>query len=505
MVKGGLGSRELSENIREAVLEAVSPTDEERTTLKEVCDKLLERVRGVIDDLGLKRVEPMLAGSAAKGTMLKEPDIDVFAVFPEATPQEVLEEMGLRIGTMTLDDPRKKYTQHPYITGTFLGWNCDIVPCLAITKGSRVSTAVDRTPHHTRYVNSRMTGTQKEEVLLLKSFLKGIGAYGAEDTVQGCSGYLVELLVLGFGNFDGVINWFAGMDLDIHSSGGYEEIAAPNHEAGKKWTVLFDELPLMDEVPLPPMEYAKMFAQDPLVVVDPVDSRRNVASPVSVQTLSYISRASREILSDQGLSFFHPFSRRPYRGPSSGEAVRAEGETLFMLDLPEGDPGMVITQLRRSIRKLAEGMTRAGFEGVTARFLLVFPEGHDIDLSYLRSRYAWTMPNGGPSITVYLVTVPEVLPREYVHWGPPIDNPRFSDFKRKWGGRVEVDEEEGRGYVIQKREAVDPSSIALEVWKGSTHGSSFGDPEPVPIDDRAPASCFLQVFRDGFDPWRSKA
>jgi tRNA CCA-adding enzyme len=415
-----------------------------------------------------------MAGSVAKGTMSKDPDLDLFILFPANSSKRELEKKGMKIGKMVLNDPKKKYTQHPYLTGSFHGFNCDIVPCISIEKGSKIRTAVDRTPHHTEYINSRLKQQQKDDVLLLKSFLKGIGGYGAEDTVQGFSGYLVELLILNFRSFEGVIEFLSGIDPGVEAPFGCEEIQKTTYDEKKPEMVLIEEGDLADETPLEEREYLEMFRNDPLIVIDPVDRNRNVASPISHQTLAYVSRSSTELMRKISIDLFFPFSRRPLIPNGKGK-LQLSDLHYFTTSLPEGDPGIVITQLRRSLRKLTEELRRTGFQGAVVRFLLRFSPKFDIDQSYLRARYTWEGEVSQPTILISVRTDPGILDREFVHWGPPVDNKRIEDFKEKYGEKVRIDDSIDKAYVELEREMIEPIEISLDIWNSIHHGSRFLD------------------------------
>ena len=106
-------------------------------------------------------IEPLLVGSVAKDTYLKEPDLDVFMLFDPATPRDDLKRMGLDIGRRVLPDGEERYAEHPYIHGFFEGLEVDLVPCYRIVDGSQKMSAVDRTPFHTRYVSENMEPGQR--------------------------------------------------------------------------------------------------------------------------------------------------------------------------------------------------------------------------------------------------------------------------------------------------------------------------------------------------------
>ncbi len=131
----------------------------------------------------------------------------------------------------------------------------DLVPCYHVDSATRIQSAVDRTPFHTRYITDRINGLI-DDVLLLKQFTKAGGIYGSDQMTEGFSGYLCELLILYYGGFTPLIRaaatWRPGLVIDIE-----------NHVAKK-----FDE---------------------PLVVIDPVDPKRNVAAAVSLRSHGSVS------------------------------------------------------------------------------------------------------------------------------------------------------------------------------------------------------------------------
>ena len=110
--------------------------------------------------------------------------------------------------------------------------------------------------------------------------MQGIGVYGAEIKVGGFSGYLCELLVLGYGSFGDVLEEFAHFNrrvvLDIE-----------NYYAQRQ-----SELPLL--------------FSEPLVIVDPVDKGRNVASAVQPEKLYSFVAAARAFIKKPDAAFFYP-------------------------------------------------------------------------------------------------------------------------------------------------------------------------------------------------------
>jgi len=189
-------------------------------------------------------------------------------MFPESLPRAELERIGLKAGEDILHGERM-FSEHPYTRGVFEGIEVDMVPCYHLDSTEKLQSAVDRTPFHTSYIKGKLDAEGCNQVRLLKKFMKGIGTYGAEQDSRGFSGYLCELLVVHYGSFrkvlEGALTWRKGMTISIDGCRG----------------------PKMSS---------------PLVVYDPVDSRRNVSSAVHVDTMSTFIHAAKSAFHGNGFA-----------------------------------------------------------------------------------------------------------------------------------------------------------------------------------------------------------
>lgn len=237
----------------------VSPPKEREAEL-ELANQLVSEVRKHGRDA-------VLVGSIAKNTCLRgDKDIDIFILFPKNVSREQLEKEGLEIGRKVCKafgvKPELKYAEHPYTRTKIKGYEVDIVPCYKIKPGEKIISAVDRSPLHTKYIKTRI-GNKNNEVRLLKYFCKQIGVYGANIRVHGFSGYLCELLILHYGSFEKVLRaaskWHYGVNIDIEDHG-------------------------------------KLKFDTPLVVIDPIDPRRNVAAALNEENFCWFIVAARYYL-----------------------------------------------------------------------------------------------------------------------------------------------------------------------------------------------------------------
>ena len=196
--------------VNEEILKKIVPTREDRAKIAALAKELKQKVTLACEEHGLKalvRVE----GSVAKDTWLKkEPDIDIFMRLPKTIPRRSLGEISLKIARKATEGSEQieRFAEHPYLEAFVGDVRVNIVPCYDVKRGEWLS-ATDRTPFHTDYVKKRLNKSLRNEVRLLKKFLKGIKVYGAEIKTGGFSGYLCELLILHYKSFTGTLQAFA--------------------------------------------------------------------------------------------------------------------------------------------------------------------------------------------------------------------------------------------------------------------------------------------------------
>jgi tRNA nucleotidyltransferase (CCA-adding enzyme) len=328
----------MHEKILGEVLTKIKPRPEDLIRLNSAVEKLIRKIECKARELGIG-VKVRVVGSAARNTWLKgEKDIDILLMFPESMPEEEMERLGIRLAREVAGSSgREEYAEHPYIRATFDGLEVDIVPCFEVSDPSRIKSAVDRTPHHQEYIRKRMTDKLADQVLLLKQFTRGIGVYGAESKVQGFSGYLCELLILHYGSFMELVRsaseWHPGTVIDIE---GYHERA--------------DYL-------------QRLFAGQPLIVIDPVDRKRNVAAAVSLRSFGTFVHACRDFLRLPRMEFFFPHSPPPVTVSHLRRILKLRGTRLIFLLIHHGglSEEVLYPQLRKTARAIQNSLVQRGF------------------------------------------------------------------------------------------------------------------------------------------------
>ncbi len=386
-------------HVQDSVLKKVRPQKDERERLQHVIDRAIASARFAIAQRAL-RATVSLIGSAARDTWISgDRDIDVFIGFDVNMPRDEMERFGLEIGKeVAAEGYDIQYAEHPYVKAHLEGFSIDIVPHYVIESASQKLTAVDRTPFHQRYVTEHLDGKQ-DEVRLLKQFLKGADIYGAELRTKGFSGYLSELLVIRYGSFLAVLddarNWKVGAHITLHTS------------------------------------RATTF-NDPLVVIDPVDTHRNVAAAVSLNSFCIFIDAARSFLEDPCVQVFFPREVPPLTERDLRTVLKKRQTVLFGIrfTLPRLVDDVAYPQLERAWRGIQSSLRAHDFRELRG------------DIYY----------DCGEALLLFEMLIWE-LPAAKRHMGPSVDSKRHArEFKIKYENNSSVLTgpfvEEGR-YVVE--------------------------------------------------------
>lgn len=438
-------------SIAERVLRRVVPSEEEQERLMATVQEVQGRIARDLEKRGID-ADPLLVGSVAKGTHLSEAEIDIFVCFPRDTPRVTLEKTGLELGAF-LKDKKRMYAEHPYTRGRWNGFDVEIVPCYRITDASQKMSAVDRTPLHARYVLDALGPEQRDEVRLLKAFCEGIGVYGAEAKVQGFSGYLCELLVLKYGMFQEVLNaatrWRRGQVIEL------------DRPAGKSF-------------------------EEPIVVVDPIDAGRNVASAVSDDAFARFIHAAGTFLAKPRLEFFFPKPRKPLTDAQARRLLARRGSTLLavVLPAPAVTDDILYPQIRKAHRAIEDACRRAGFRIAKSRFAVV----------------------AGKVLLLFEFEVFS-LPLAEKHLGPPASVRNAEDFLARWLGAKDALTppylEEGRWVVDIRRTATDAAALIrtqLPKMSLGSHLDRAATKARLLRDDRVLTKAFLPEVTELLSP-----
>jgi tRNA nucleotidyltransferase (CCA-adding enzyme) len=261
-------------------------------------------------------------GSYVKGTWLPEKaDVDIFIKFQKSTSDKKFVEISKKIGfdSMKKFKPYVRYSEHPYVEAKINGTKVNVVPCYDVIQGQWQS-AADRSPFHTKFMLESLTGVMKNEVRLLKNFLSYNRIYGSEIAKQGISGYVTEVLILHYGSFQDVIHAIAKLK--------------KNQVIGKP-TKTFDTS---------------------IIIIDPIDSNRNLGAAISNENLGKFVLASRAFIKKPTISFFSLKSKKKIFKNN------LENSIVVKFNYKQRSPDIIWGQVKKAASSLAMQLEIEGFQ-----------------------------------------------------------------------------------------------------------------------------------------------
>ncbi len=395
--------------------------------------ELRERIETILGKAGIVG-SVSEQGSFARDTWLRgEADLDIFTRFSQDMERGEWEERVLPVLRNGLSHFKvaQRYAEHPFLEFHVDKIRVNIVPCYEVKKGEWKS-ATDRTPYHTEYMNGKLTEELRLQARLLKRFVRGIGAYGAEIRVGGFSGMLIDSLVLHYSSLLETLTraskWTPRVLLEIEPSEGVSRKAEENK-----------------------------FDSD-LVVIDPVDPKRNLAAAVRPVRLWNFVAAGREFLRHPGLWYFFPPKFTAKTKSQFAKRVDQLGRELIAVSLRHQTMVMDVLwgQLMKLERSFVDMMVREDFRP--------------------RRSEVWTDEKRESAILVE--TDETLLPLVKTHLGPPVskegDSLSFIDRHISARDTVRGPRVEGDRWLVEKKRQI---TNARDLLKGSiwdkTHGLSI--------------------------------
>lgn len=308
-------------------LSLCEPTKSEASKLTKIAQEAKRLVENQVASLD-EVVDVIFGGSFAKGTWLRgDADIDIFVKIKPSVSVERFEVLGKSIGQEALKKhkPKLRYSDHPYVEAFVRGIRVNVVPCYNVEQGKWQS-AADRSPFHTEYISSNFDDEKRMQARLLKKFFKGVGIYGAEISRGGFSGYVSEVLVLKYGSFENVLRTAADMqERQVIAVGDYDS------------------------------DIVKGF-RSPVIIIDPVDRRRNLGTAISPESVGRFVLAARAFLASPSLQFF-----REKKKHAKASAKLYPNVLVVEFTHKERSPDIIWGQLKRSLNAMAKQLEIADF------------------------------------------------------------------------------------------------------------------------------------------------
>lgn len=279
----------VSDNVRKRILAEVTPTQKELDLQKTVIDSLKQALSDhpSSKEYSFSFIEPQ-GSTGRKQTQLRyAADIDLFVGLKPEDYAAILEEPQQKrhqdidhlmdsiikdwfepaVTGLNTTKVQRAFSQHPYLSLNMMELEIDILGCFDIDSVSLSDngpiTAVDRTVHHTRYVADLLTDEKRDDVRILKSFVRASHAYGDQCAVgrMGITGVSLELLAILSETLDDA----------------------------------FDALEQLSSKPIDPLKRSLMelrknqaFRDDYIILIDPTDNQRNIASSFTPRAFEWV-------------------------------------------------------------------------------------------------------------------------------------------------------------------------------------------------------------------------
>ncbi len=435
-------------DILSEVLEKIIPTNKEIVLIKGIIEKLKRLLDIKAKEFNIKYVKIEPQGSTGiKQTQLKNDfDIDLFIGLDfseykhkyEGLSKNKLKKESKKdflklcnnwvFQSLTLKEfynPRLLYAEHPYVTVDYLldkkKIKIDIVLYfdldLEFIKENGPITAVDRSPWHGRFIRKELKLEQKNDVRLLKQFFKACHSYGDKSAIGkvGFIGYSAELLIYYFGNILNLFDNFANLykkPLDYYKRNEKD------------------------------LRQIAHFEKDHLIIIDPIDKNRNVASAISERAYKYCNQEIREFLIKPNLQFF---KIKPIQEANILKKDDPLLSKIYIIELENTNYEIHYTINRDKLYSLGEGIIANGEKEFshTERFGKIIFEVYFEDN---QNQYNLAIYCEHPSIS-----------QTYIRRGPPFkEKKHINNFKKK---NPKYFEKEGYLWVETKRDFTDFSDF----------------------------------------------
>ncbi|MSR85981.1 hypothetical protein EXS74_01130 [Candidatus Woesearchaeota archaeon] len=377
------------------VLKEITPTRKEQQEVNNI-------VKHITKSIHIPYTKITLGGSSAKGTWLKNNhDIDLYIKF---NPEKY---EGIDIAEVLKDNIKDATVLHgsrDYLQKKEGKYTIELIPIMDIKNVEHAQNITDISPFHAKWVNKHKK--YRKDILLAKAFAKANGFYGAESFIKGFSGYSIEVLTIHYKGFKSLLK---------------------NVAEWKQTTTIDTEKHHKKKVQL---NQAKMLS--PLILVDPVQSTRNVTAVVSQEKYDLFKKKGKEYLRSPKKEMF---VKKEF---SLEEIQKKKGEKIILKLVPlEGKRDVVGAKLLKCFEYMRDQLKEHEFE-------------------IKEANWHW---KEGENATLYYFFKDKKLSQTIKHYGPPIsEKERLSNFKQIWK-QYPLKNENGKSYVILPRKYSSPKEL----------------------------------------------
>ena len=177
----------------------------------------------------------------------------------------------------------------------------------------------------------------KDDIKLFKIFLDSNNIYGSEITKQGFSGYITEVLIYNFGNFNNTIKKIASL---------------------KKNQVIGNSI--------------KIFNTS-ISIIDPIDKNRNLAAAVSVENIGKLILLCRAFLKRPSILYFK-------KEIIKTNNTNIKNTIIIRFNYKSRSQDIIGGQIRKIIRILTRQIENAGFKVIRSTTMIDYKKANLIFL-----------------------------------------------------------------------------------------------------------------------------
>ena len=351
------------------------------------------------------KAKATFGGSYAKDTWLKgDYDIDIFVKFDLKYKTEDLSSM--------LEKALKPFKPEMLHGSRDYFWvrnkmKFEIIPVLDIKKPEHAQNVTDFSPWHVKWVNDKGK-KYKDDIRLVKRFMKVQGCYGAESYIKGFSGHVVDILVIYHKGFMPLLKaaakWKPKVIVDYYG------------KIGKKAEMILN----------------KSKIQGPIIIVDPVQPNRNAAAAVNQKMFDAFADAAGKFLKKPSEKFFE------YK-EIDWEKLSRKGKLIIIdIDVPEGKEDPVGAKLVKAYEYMKKKLDD-------------FKPSPEMIIKWDKQRKA----------TFGYLLKQEKLPEEFEWPGPPAEMKEAAEIFSKKHKKTFV--KKGRVYAKVKYEYRNPEELLEKI------------------------------------------
>ena len=424
----------------QAILQDIIPNEKEIKRIKNIVDSTREYLKKKAQELEITFTDIKAQGSTGiKQTQLRNDfDIDIFIGLDWGEYKEKFDDLSktqfkkkIKKGFRRLclewiftslederfENPRLLYAEHPYVQVDYKAKNYKIQIDLVLYFDLKLGyirkngpiTAVDRSPWHGRFVDNYLSPKQKNDVRLLKQFFKAQHSYGDKSPIGkiGFIGYSAELLIF---HYNTILELFK----NFHN--------LPNKE--------------LDYFCRKKKKIAEIthFQDDFLLIIDPIDKNRNVASAIDERAYRYVNQKIHEFLQEPNKSFFH-IDKIPEIDLTTKNSTLNH---IFVLEMKKIDEDIHYTEIRDKIYSLGNDIKAHGEK----------EDSHEDRFETILFELYFKDEKNEYILVVYCKN--PIISKTYIRPGPPLKNKKHAEkFKKKNPNYIQKDQ---RLWVEEKRD-----------------------------------------------------